>query len=240
MAFGCVPCFQYATRNVNDPSQPGADTQDAATSRHCPFATAEVADLQRIREVAVPVTVKFRQIIVTGPPCSGKSTLVKRLGGWPEEGYLDLAQARWWTSRILTFRPREVHFGIPFENFADSHAVFDPEWVSRPSPIDFSRIRLPPPKRGRLSIDWRARYTFDFQLPPPGRIYAISRERMRTGTPPIDTSLTLELVQRQVSAYAELAGFFHRNGMLVWVRDRFDGPPLRIVVPDPENAPGEA
>ncbi|MEA3291230.1 MAG: serine/threonine protein phosphatase, partial [Pseudomonadota bacterium] len=168
------------------------------------------------------------QIVITGPPCSGKSTLVKKLGGWPEEGALDLAQAGWWKSQILTFRPREVHFNIPFIGFAKSHAVFDPEWVARPSEIDYSRILLPPPKRGLFSSNWRIRYAFNFQLPSPERLYAISRERLRNGTHRVDSGVTLDLVGRQVSIYAELARYFHRHGMIVWVRDDFDGLPLRI------------
>ena len=111
------------------------------------FSSAEVPDTQSIKGVLVPGSVSFRQIIVTGPPCSGKSTLVQKLGGWPEEAYIDLTLKKWWQNRIFTFRPREIHFGFPFEGFTESHAVFDKEWLDSPTPLDFSRIRLPPKKR---------------------------------------------------------------------------------------------
>ena len=195
---------------------------------HCPFPVAEIRDLQVIRDVRFPAGVKFRQIIVTGPPCSGKSTLVRRLGGWPEEGALDLAEKSWWKSRILTFRPREVHFLFPFTGLRESYAVFDREWTERPAEIDFDRIRVPPPRRGLFGTDWRNRYAFDFQLPDPERLFGVLEKRRRAGTHRVDASVTLELVQRQVRVYAELARFFHRSGMLAWVRVRFDGPPLRI------------
>lgn len=189
--------------------------------------TSPVDALQDIRGVAVPADVGFRQIVVTGPPASGKSTLVTKLGGWPEEGYLDLAE-RWWRQRLLTFRPREVHFGFPVVGWKYSLAVFDPEWLEAPMDLDVMRVRIPPAKRGLFSIDWRARFVFDFQLPPSQQVYSVCRARARTGSHPRVKSLTLQQVERQHDAYSMLALLFHRKGMRVYVREAFQGEPRRI------------
>lgn len=200
-----------------------------ATATQQFFASTEVADTHSVKGVLIPDDVGFRQIVVTGPPCSGKSSLVEKLGGWPEEGYVDLSQLRWWQSSTFTFRPREIHFGFPFVGFDQSHAVFDREWLRSPTDIEFSRIQLPPGKRGMFSIDWRNRYAFDFQLIPGEQIHAICQERKKRGTHPMDAELTLEGVLRAVEAYEKLALFFHENGMLVYFRDQFAGNPRRFV-----------
>ena len=199
------------------------------------FSSREVADTRSIKGVLVPSAVAFRQIVVTGPPCSGKSTLVEKMGGWPEEGYIDLAMKRWWQARLFTFRPRQIHFGFPFVGFEESHAVFDRQWLAAPADIDFSRVRLPPGKRGFFSLDWRNRYAFDFQLLPAEQIHSTIQDRAKLGTHPIDAELTLERVQRAVDAYAQLALFFHDNDMLVYIRDRFAGHPRTIVDADPAD-----
>ena len=92
--------------------------------------TVEIKNLVMVKGIPFPEGESFRQIIVTGPPCSGKTTLIDKLGGWPEEGFLDLCLKSWWRNQILTFRPREVHFGLPFKGHTESHAVFDPEWLA--------------------------------------------------------------------------------------------------------------
>lgn len=201
------------------------------------FSSIEVADTRSIKGVLVPSTVAFRQIVVTGPPCSGKSSLVEKLGGWPEEAYIDLAAKKWWQNRIFTFRPREIHFGFPFVDFEESHAVFDREWLQSPTDVEFSRVHLPPGKRGIFSIDWRNRYAFDFQLLPAEQIYSICQERVKRGTHPIDAELTLNRVRRAVMVYEQLALFFHNNGVLVYFRDRFDGNPRTIITSDSKEAP---
>jgi hypothetical protein len=201
--------------------------------------TQAIGDLHSIKGIAVPADVSFRQIIVTGPPASGKSTLLTKLGGWPEEGYLDLAE-RWWQQRLLTFRPREVHFGFPVIGWQHSLAVFDPEWLEGPVDIDEVRIQIPPAKRGLFSIDWRGRYVFDIQLPPPDQVFSVCQSRSRAGSHPRVQHLTREQVSRQHDAYAFLARHFQRHGMRVYVRESFQGEPRRVVdtmaAPSPASA----
>lgn len=193
--------------------------------------SVEIENLINFKGVLFPLGEHFRQVIVTGPPGSGKTTLVAKLGGWSEEGYLDLAQRNWWRSRILTFRPREIHFGFPFHGYRESLAVFDPKWLESPSCIDFERVKIPPGEEGILQGNWRGKYAFDFQLISPERIYAIRRDRSKKGTHPVDLDLSLEQVQRQVTVYADLALYFHRQGLKVYVRDSFQGTPQRVVEP---------
>lgn len=199
--------------------------------------TVAIEDLQSIKGITVPADVSFRQIIVTGPPASGKSTLLTKLGGWPEEGYLDLAE-RWWQQRLLTFRPREVHFGFPVIGWQHSLAVFDPEWLEAPVDIDAVRIQIPPAKRGLFSIDWRGRYAFDIQLPPPDQVFSICQSRARTGSHPRVQHLTREQVTRQHDAYAFLALHFQRHGVRVYVRESFQGEPRRVI--DAQATPSAA
>jgi len=191
--------------------------------------TVEVEDLVMIKGVPFPEGERFRQIIVVGPPGSGKTTLLAQLGGWSEEGYLDIAQKKWWRNRVLTFRPREIHLGLPFLGHDESHAVFDPEWLESPSDIDFERIRIPPEGRALLSGDWRRKFVFDFQLPAPELIYQMRKQRNREGTHPVDRNFTLEQVRHQVEVFTELALYFHRQGMNVLIRNEFQGTPKHFV-----------
>jgi len=191
-----------------------------------------VEDVAWIKGIPYPSGVQFRQLIVTGPPSSGKTTLIQRLQGWPEEGYVDLAQNDWWRSPVLTLRPRGLHFRLPFEGFRESYTVFDREWVDAPAPIDLRRVQIPPGKRWFFSIDWRARFVFDFQLLSADRIYDIRKARARAGTHPVDEGLTRDEVTRRVAVYKTLALHFHRCGMQVIVRHTFDGMPRRIVDPE--------
>ena len=189
----------------------------------------EVEAVDWVKGIPFPQGARFRQIIVTGPPSSGKTTLIRKLGGWPEEGYIDLARNNWWHNRILTFRPREVHFGFPFKGFRESHAVFDREWLESPAAVDLKRVQIPPGKRWTLGIDWRRKFIFDFQLLPPELIYDIRKARAVAGTHPVDECLTKDEVVQQLAVYESLALHFHRCGMQVFVRNSFEGLPRTIV-----------
>ena len=197
-----------------------------------PLNTVEVEEIDWHKGVAYPRGVPFRGIIVTGPPSSGKSSLVQKLGGWPEEGYIDLAKENWWRSRILTFRPREVHFGIPFRGIRESLSVFDPAWLATSALVDFRRIQIPPGKSSFFQFDWRARFIFDFQLLPSEQLYSIRKQRADSESHPVDRVLSKQDVERQCVVYEQLAMHFHRSGMRVIVRTEFAGMP-RIIV-DPE------
>jgi hypothetical protein len=188
-----------------------------------------VEELTDIRGVQVSRDISFRQLVITGPPGSGKTSMVEQLHGWPEEGYLDLTLPNWWRSRLLTFRPREVHLGLPFRGLSESHAVFDPEWLEHPTPVETDRILLPPRKSGFFSANWRARYVFEFLIPPPEQIFRARTRRVQDGTHPGDWTLSLEQIQSQHRAFETVALYLHSNGLRVFVRTALGGPPQRIV-----------
>jgi len=189
-----------------------------------------VTDLRTYRNVPVAKSVRFHQIIVTGPPGGGKSTFIRQLGGWPEEGYVDLAMNGWWRAQALAVRPREVHLGLPFEGRQKSMALFEDDWLDhwRELRLDEARIRIPPPKRHLLSVDWRSCYVFEFILPSPERILAARRLRAREGTHPVDTRIDLCQIQAQVELFGRIALHMHREGLQVFLRQRVSHAPARI------------
>lgn len=193
-----------------------------------PLDTVAAEDLVWHKGVAYPRGVRFREIVITGPPGSGKSTLVQKLGGWPEEGVVDLASDDWWRARTLTFRPREVHFAVPFRGFRESRPVTDRTWLATPAPIDFRRIRIPPARSRIFQFDWRLRYIYDFQLPASEQLYAARKSRAVRDSHLVDRSLSIEDVEQQFAVYEQLAMHFHRCGMRVIVRTEFSGMP-RII-----------
>ncbi len=191
-----------------------------------------INEIQVIRDVELPVGLEFRQLIVTGPPGSGKTYYINQIHGWPNEGYLDLAKRNWWRDRSLIYRPREIHLGIPYKGFKGALAVFDQEWLDA-SPdslsIDYQRIRIPPRHQSWVSTNWRDRYIFEFILPDPETVYQRRLDRKQHGYFPVDSNLSLETVTRQIEAYSNIALYLHRAGINVYIRRDITQPPLLII-----------
>ena len=105
-----------------------------------------IKELQYIRGVQLPIGLEFLQLVVTGPPGAGKSYYIEQIRGWPNEGYLDLTQKKWWKDKSLLYRPREVHLGLPFKDYGEALSVFDKDWLdaSPPPLLDPRRIQIPP------------------------------------------------------------------------------------------------
>lgn len=190
----------------------------------------EIENLQVIRGVLFPSGPDFRQFIITGPPGAGKTSLIQKIGGWPDEAYVDLTARHWWRDKALSYRPRGVHLGFPFVGHAEALTVFEDQWLglAKPTTLDLERIRVP----GSVDGFWKwlqpQRLVFEFLLPPPRRILLWRQRRARRGLFPADRHLSLEIVERQVAAYRAAAEYFHACRMGVYVRESIEGMPLRI------------
>ncbi len=201
----------------------------SAPTAEPPLETRPFEAVDEIRGVEYPAGTRFRQIIVTGPPGSGKSRLVKALRGWPEEGFIDVTQPDWWRDKQFSLRPREVHIGFPFAGHDEGLAVTDDEWLAKPGRLERGRVVIPPPKRRWFNTNWRDKYLFDVQLPSPEALLEGRRERGRVGLHPRDRNITLDQVRREWSAYAVLAQHFTASGLQVLVRRELLGKPERVV-----------
>ncbi len=187
-----------------------------------------VVQVKQFREVPVARRVRFNQIIVTAPPGGGKSTFIRRVGGWPEEGYVDLSRRGWWRAQALAVRPREVHLGLPFAGCKLGLALFEPAWLDAWERLEFqpARVHLPAQKRFPLAVNWRKRFVFEFLLPAPERIEALRRARARRGTHPVDRDIDLRQIREQVRLFGRIAALFHQRGMQVYLREQVADHPL--------------
>jgi hypothetical protein len=203
--------------------------------------------LEEITETKVEGNIPFprdlnpQQLIITGPPGSGKTTILNAIKGWPEEGYVDTSANDWWKSPSMANRPRELHFGVPFIGFEKAVPVYDVDSLDDSSylEIDFLRVRLPPPKGTLLSGNFRKKIVVEFILLPPKTLYELRKKRSEKGTHHVDENLTLNQVTEESEFYNALALYFHQSGMKVYVRDRLGGPPMRIKDESTQDDPFE-
>lgn len=189
-----------------------------------------IEDTRVVKGVTLPSVMTFRQMIITGPPGAGKTTLIGTLGGWPDEGYIDLTRKTWWRDQSLTYRPREVNLGFPFVDHPQALTVFEEAWLnSHPPPrLDLERIVFPPPRKGFFFTEPRTRFVFEFMLPSAEKILELRGKRSETGLHPDDRDLSLEKVEEQLAVFREAALYFHRSKMQVYIRDAIGGQPKRI------------
>ena len=195
--------------------------------------TEKISEVHTRKGIEFPAFLDTKKLIITGPPGCGKTTILNAIGGWPEEGYLDISSKDWWKSPILHHRPRELHFGLPFVGFEKAVPVYDAYTLDDSSylEIDFFRIPMPPPKTHLFSADFRGRFVFEFILLPAEKTYELRKERSRLGTHHVDDGLTLNKVREELFFFKQLALFFHQNGLTVYIRDDLNGAPKHIREP---------
>lgn len=190
---------------------------------------------ETIKDIEFPADISFRQLLFTGPPGAGKSTMLELLNGWPDEGYIDLSIDRWWTAKSLNLRPRQVHLGFPCVGIDTALAVFDKEWgqSALPPTLDFARVRIPPQKRHFYSVDWRKTYVFEFIIPPMHILYQQRLNRKsEEGRHYVDDDLSMDQVSNHIAVYRSAAAYLHQQGLNVYIREGVETKPLQIIAPE--------
>lgn len=195
--------------------------------------TRPIEALQRIKGMSFPAWLSYNQLLVTGPPGAGKSTLIQHLGGWPEEGYIDLARDQWWKAQSLSLRPREVHLGLPFKGVTQSLVTFDQSWIDQWSALelDYGRIRIPPKKQHFFSVDWRGRYAFEFLLPPAELLLSRRQSRAMQASHLVDHHISLEMIEAQLQLFMDVALYLQRQGLRLYLRQGPHEPPMELLDP---------
>lgn len=196
----------------------------------------ETPPLKKVNKIIVvkgrqfPADVDIHKLIITGPPGSGKTTILSSIGGWPEEGYLDISSPNWWKSSVLGQKPRELHLGMPFVGYVDAVPVYDIKTLDDPRylELDLLRIHLPPPNSGLLAPNFRRKIIFEFLLPLPKVLFERRQKRQERLTHHVDQGLTLDQVQQEYNFLITLAHFFHASGMNIYIRQDSNGPPMRF------------
>jgi predicted phosphodiesterase len=231
-----LPQISFTIFSIHNPADYGYRAAAAPCIRKSmadPFRKklVPITKLQSVRGIDLPIGLDFVQLVVTGPPGAGKTYYINTIHGWPNEGYLDLTRKGWWKDRSLTYRPREVHLGLPFEGIPQALAVFDQPWLdaSPPLKLQLARFQIPPDGSGFLQTNWRQRYIFEFLLPPADVIFKQRQARQSEGYFPVDEDLSLDMVKRQLAIYQEVVLYMHRVKMQVYVRESLDKPPMCIV-----------
>jgi len=173
--------------------------------------------------VHIPESMKIRSWVVTGTPGCGKTWLMEKIHGVPGEICIDVAMKKWWKVPPLAQRPREVHLSLPFEGHRESHPVYEDIWTGmKPKnlpDVAVDRIRIPKNSNFFLAPDWRARFVFDFILPPPQWTWEMRRKRFARGDRKlVDVGISEKLVAWQVRTLWTVAWHFHVCGLQVLVR----------------------
>ena len=177
--------------------------------------------LKDYKGIPHPAKMNTDSWVVVGPPGSGKTHLIKKIGGYSGEVAIDITEKKWWHVEPLRHRPREIHFVLPFRGRKSSIPVYDESLKGKKKfpELDLGRIRLPQKKKFILAPNWQARFVFDFILPPPKWLYHARKKRLSSKDGSlVDMDLTLEWVTWQVNTYWSLARFFHDSDLQVMVR----------------------